>query len=175
MMKEQMDATLETLAQQRDELKLKLHLLSMDARDEWEANEKLWQEVQNTAEEIRSSASDTLDDVWVRFNTFSLELSEKYAKLQPVEDDLKAKISQKLDAGMEELRTVRDELALKAHLLGMEARQQWDESESARAKLMAHLDEAKEASGEALDKLADAAQTLKNDLLERYQRMKKDD
>ena len=175
MMKEQMDATLETLAQQRDELKLKLHLLGMEARDEWEANEKLWQELQNTAEEIRSSASDTLDDVWVRFNTFSLELSEKYAKLQPVEDDLKAKISQKLDAGMEELRTVRDELALKAHLLGMEARQQWDESESARAKLMAHLDEAKEASGEALDKLADAAQTLKNDLLERYQRMKKDD
>lgn len=175
MMKEQMDATLETLAQQRDELKLKLHLLSMDARDEWEANEKLWQELQNTAEEMRNSASDTLDDVWVRFNTFSLELSEKYAKLQPVEDDLKSKISQTLDAGMDELRVVRDELALKTHLLGMEARQQWDESESTRAKLMAHLTEAKEASGEALDKLADAAQSLKNELLERYKRLKKDD
>lgn len=175
MMKEQMDATLETLAQQRDELKLKLHLLSMDARDEWEANEKLWQELQNTAEDIRNSASDTLDDVWVRFNTFSLELSEKYAKMQPVEDDLKSKISQTLDAGMDELRVVRDELALKAHLLGMEARQQWDESESARATLLAHIDEAKQASGEAFDKLADAAQTLKNDLLERYNRLKKDD
>jgi len=170
-----MDTTLETLAQQRDELKLKLHLLSMDARDEWEANEKLWQELQNTAEDIRNSASDTLDDVWVRFNTFSLELSEKYAKMQPVEDDLKSKISQTLDAGMDELRVVRDELALKAHLLGMEARQQWDESESARATLLAHIDEAKQASGEAFDKLADAAQTLKNDLLERYNRLKKDD
>ncbi|MGD9889249.1 MAG: hypothetical protein AB7S56_08310, partial [Halothiobacillaceae bacterium] len=60
------------------------------------------------------------------------------------------------------------------HLLGMEARQQWEETEASRAKLMAHVDEAKEASGEALDKLADAAQALKNDLIERYKRLTKD-
>ena len=71
MMKEQMDNTLETLAQKRDELKLKLHLLGMEARDEWEANEKIWHEVQTTAEEIRNSAGEAVDDVWVRFNTFT--------------------------------------------------------------------------------------------------------
>ena len=174
MMKEQMDNTLETLAQQRDELKLKLHLLGMEARDEWEANEKIWHEVQSTAEEIRSSAGDAVEDVWVRFNTFTQELSDKYAKLEPVQDDLKTKVSHVLDAGLDELRVVRDELALKAHLLGMEARQQWEETEASRAKLMAHVDEAKEASGEAFDKLADAAQALKNDLLERYKRLTKD-
>ena len=174
MMKEQMDNTLETLAQQRDELKLKLHLLGMEARDEWEANEKIWHEVQTTAEEIRNSAGEVMDDVWVRFNTFTQELSDKYAKLEPVQDDLKTKVSHVLDAGLDELRVVRDELALKAHLLGMEARQQWEETEASRAKLMAHVDEAKEASGEAFDKLADAAQALKNDLLERYKRLTKD-
>ena len=174
MMKEQMDNTLETLAQQRDELKLKLHLLGMEARDEWEANEKIWHEVQTTAEEIRNSAGEVMDDVWVRFNTFTQQLSDKYAKLEPVQDDLKTKVSHVLDAGLDELRVVRDELALKAHLLGMEARQQWEETEASRAKLMAHVDEAKEASGEAFDKLADAAQALKNDLLERYKRLTKD-
>ena len=174
MMKEQMDNTLETLAQQRDELKLKLHLLGMEARDEWEANEKIWHEVQSTAEEIRNSAGEAMDDVWVRFNTFTQELSDKYAKLEPVQDDLKTKVSHVLDAGLDELRVVRDELALKAHLLGMEARQQWEETEASRAKLMVHVDEAKEASGEAFDKLADAAQALKNDLLERYKRLTKD-
>ena len=174
MMKEQMDNTLETLAQQRDELKLKLHLLGMEARDEWEANEKIWHEVQTTAEEIRNSAGEVMDDVWVRFNTFTQELSDKYAKLEPVQDDLKTKLNHALDAGLDELHVVRDELALKAHLLGMEARQQWEETEASRAKLMVHVDEAKEASGEAFDKLADAAQALKNDLLERYKRLTKD-
>jgi len=175
MMKEQMDNTLETLAQQRDELKLKLHLLGMEARDEWEANEKLWHEVQTSAEEIRNSAGKAMDDVWVRFNTFSLELSEKYAKLAPVQDDLKTKISQTVDAGMDELRVVRDELALKAHLLGMDARQQWEETEPLWARLSAKLDEIKQESGEALDKLASTAHELKQDLAERYQRLKKDD
>ncbi|HES75896.1 MAG TPA: hypothetical protein ENO09_02680 [bacterium] len=175
MMKEQMDNTLETLAQQRDELKLKLHLLGMEARDEWEANEKLWQQVQSAAEDIRNSAGEALDDTWVRFNTFSLELSEKYAKLAPVEDDLKVKINHTLEAGMDELRVVRDELALKAHLLGMEARQQWEETEPLWAHLSAKLDQIKHESGEALDKLASAASELKQDLAERYQRLKKDD
>lgn len=175
MMKEQMDNTLETLAQQRDELKLKLHLLSMEARDEWEANEKLWHEVQTTADEIRNSAGKAMDDTWVRFNAFSLELSEKYAKLAPVQDELKTKISQTVDAGMDELRIVRDELALKAHLLGMEARQQWEETEPLWARLSAKLDEIKHESGEALDNLASTAHELKQDLAERYQRLKKDD
>ena len=174
MMKQQMDATLETLAQQRDEIKLKLHLLSMEARDEWEANEKLWQQVQDTAAQMRDSAGEAMDDVWVRFNALSMELGEKYSKLEAASGNLKSKLSSALDVGMDELRVMRDELALKAHLLGMEARQQWDESEDTRAKLMAHLDEAKEASGEALDKLADAAKSLKDDLLERYNRLKKD-
>ncbi len=175
MMKEQMDNTLETLAQQRDELKLKLHLLGMEARDEWEANEKLWQQVQSSAAEIRNSAGEAMDDAWVRFNTFTQELSEKYAKLAPVQDELKTKISQTLDAGMDELRVVRDELALKAHLLGMEARQQWEEAEPLWVRLSAKLDRVKHESGEALDKLASAAAELKQDLAERYQRLKKED
>ena len=175
MMKEQMDNTLETLAQQRDELQLKLHLLGMEARDQWEASEKLWQQVQTAADEVRNSAGEVVDDVWVRFNTFSLELSDKYAKLAPVQDDLKAKINQTLDAGMDELHLVRDELALKAHLLGMEARQQWEETEPLWTRLSAKLDQVKHESGEALDKLASAAVELKQDLAERYQRLKKDD
>jgi len=175
MMKEQMDNTLETLAQQRDELQLKLHLLGMEARDEWEANEKLWQQVQSAAEDIRNSAGEALDDTWVRFNTVTLELSDKYAKLQPLQDEIKASVGQKLDASMDELRMVRDELALKAHLLGMEARQQWEETEPLWAHLSSKLEMVKHESGEAFDKLVSAADELKNDLAERYQRLKKDD
>ncbi len=175
MMKEQMDTTLELLARQRDELKLKLHLLSMDARDEWEANEKIWQQVQSTAEEIRNTASDAVDDVWVRFNTATQELSEKYAQLEPAKDELKAQFGQKLEAGMEELSAIRDELALKAHLFSMEARQQWEETEPLWARLSSKLEQVKQESGEALDKLASAASELKQDLAERYQRLKKED
>ncbi|MDD2893707.1 MAG: M2 family metallopeptidase [Halothiobacillaceae bacterium] len=110
----------------------------------------------------------------MRFNTMTLELSEKYAKLQPLQDEIKASVGQKLDASMDELRMVRDELALKAHLLGMEARQQWEETEPLWARLSSKLEMVKHESGEALDRLASAADELKNDLAERYHRLRKD-
>ena len=57
---------LETL---RDEIRLKLHLASMDARDEWDKLETRWQEfrgkaeLDETAEEVGEAAGELFDEL----------------------------------------------------------------------------------------------------------------
>jgi hypothetical protein len=187
MMREQMDNTMQTLQRQREELSLKMHLLGMEARDDWQAAEALWQKVEQEAHVLHNTADDKLDALWVSWNTLSLELSDKYLALRANGDDMKHKVAQGLSEGMADLRQWRDEIGLKAHLLNMEARKEWEEeAEPLWARLSVKLDKlkkdsgdvmdvAKHEGGEAWDKLASAADALKQDLAERYQRLKKDD
>jgi hypothetical protein len=187
MMREQMDNTMQTLQRQREELSLKMHLLGMEARDDWQAAEALWQKVEQEAHVLHNTADDKLDAMWVSWNTLSLELSDKYVALKADGDDVKHKVAQGLSEGMADLRQWRDDIGLKAHLLSMEARKEWEEeAEPLWARLSVKLDTLKNESGEVLDKakqegseawnkLASTADALKQDLAERYQRLKKDD
>lgn len=187
MMKEQMDNTMQTLQRQREELSLKMHLLGMEAHDDWQAAEVLWHKLEQEAYVLHNTADDKLDAMWVSWNTLSLELSDKYLALKADGDDVKRKAAQGLSEGMADLRQWRDELGLKAHLLSMEARKEWEEeAEPLWARLSVKLDTlkkdsvdvldvAKHEGSEAWDKMASAAGTLKQDLAERYQRLKKED
>ena len=49
---------LRAVRQQRDELKLKMHLASKDAQDQWEALEQKWGEIKERGEPLTSAAKE---------------------------------------------------------------------------------------------------------------------
>lgn len=59
------DRLVEDLKKARDEIKLKLHLASMDAKDEWEDLEQKWDEFSTRADMNRSAegVGDALDQL----------------------------------------------------------------------------------------------------------------
>lgn len=164
MIKEQLDTTLEGLKQQRDELRVQLHLLNMEARDEWHEAERVWERMNNAAQRIRAEGVEQADEMVAAFRQLADELTEQYNRLRPME---------RLAEGMGELRQKRDELRVQAHLMSLEAKEEWDEVEHVWGRLTARLEKLKEASGEALEEAAEAARELKDNIAERYRVMKK--
>ena len=58
-MKIEFDSLLEKLKSQRDELMLKLHLASMEAKEEFEEADKHWDTLKNKAAEIADDSKET--------------------------------------------------------------------------------------------------------------------
>ena len=56
------DDLIESLKQQRDELKVQMHLASMDAKDEFDALEKKWDHWAAEAKAQAKPLSDVIDD-----------------------------------------------------------------------------------------------------------------
>ena len=74
VMNERIEALMEKLAQERDELKLKMHLAKSDARDEFDKLEGRWQslkakmdqaseEAAEVSEPIKESARDLMNEI----------------------------------------------------------------------------------------------------------------
>ena len=59
--KDPIDALVRMLKQQRDELKLKMHLAGKDAQDEWEKLEQRWKEVEEWAEPLTTATKEAAD------------------------------------------------------------------------------------------------------------------
>ena len=75
-LKNEFEGLLGNLESAREQLRLKLHLASMDAKDEFDEAEKQW-------EQIKGKASDIADE--------SIETSEEYiAKAKIIGEELKA-------------------------------------------------------------------------------------
>ena len=71
----------EKLNSERDELKLKLHLASMDARDEFEEAEKNWDKLQIKASEIADESKETSDELIAKAKIVGEELKEAYVRI----------------------------------------------------------------------------------------------
>ena len=61
-MTDKFDELIETLKQQRDELKVQMHLASMEAKDEFDALEKKWDQWVAEAEAQAKPLSNVIDD-----------------------------------------------------------------------------------------------------------------
>lgn len=70
------------LKTQRDELKLKLHLLGADARDEWEALEKKREHLEGRLKVIAREAGDVAQDVGAALEQVGSELKAGYDRLR---------------------------------------------------------------------------------------------
>ena len=80
--REEMKKLEETLLQQRDELRVKLHLAKADARDEWEGLERKWAEAQTKFAQLQKSAGESMDDIEAAARLLGEELQKGYDRIR---------------------------------------------------------------------------------------------
>jgi len=72
----------ERLKQQRDELRLKLHLAKADAKDEWARLERQWEELKPKLEAARKEAGKTAGSVGSALSVAVEELKKGYERMR---------------------------------------------------------------------------------------------
>ncbi|MFT7052698.1 MAG: hypothetical protein ACJAU1_000248 [Psychromonas sp.] len=80
-MKEDFDKLVDKLKAERDELKLKMHLGSMEAKAEFAEAEKKWRKVKIKASEISDDAVDTSEEYINKAKVVGEELKEAYSRI----------------------------------------------------------------------------------------------
>ena len=80
-MKIEFDSLLEKLKSQRDELMLKLHLASMEAKEEFEEADKHWDTLKNKAAEIADDSKETSEEYIAKAKIIGEELKEAYSRI----------------------------------------------------------------------------------------------
>jgi hypothetical protein len=72
----------ETLKRQRDELQLQMHLLSLEARQEWDKAERNWQQFRSKAEELGQVGREASKDVGAAAKLLGEELGRAYERVR---------------------------------------------------------------------------------------------
>jgi hypothetical protein len=80
--KEQITKAAEHLKQQRDELRVKLHLAKAEAKDEWARLEKQWEEMRPKLEAAKEEAGKTAESVGTALGLAVEELKKGYERLR---------------------------------------------------------------------------------------------
>lgn len=80
-MKEEFTKLIEKLKSERDEINLKIHLASMDAKTEFEEAEKKWLQVKAKAAEITDDAVGTSEELIAKAKVVGEELKETYNRI----------------------------------------------------------------------------------------------
>lgn len=79
--KEEIYRLAEELKTKRDELKVKIHLATMDTKDEFEKAEKKWSKVKSKASEITDGTIDATEDILSKTKIIGEELKETYHRI----------------------------------------------------------------------------------------------
>ncbi len=79
--KDEFEHLIEKLKVERDEINLKLHLASMEARDEFKEAEKQWEEVKTKASDIANDTKETSDEVISKAKIIGEELKDAYQRI----------------------------------------------------------------------------------------------
>jgi hypothetical protein len=79
--KEDFENLLDRLQVERDEINLKMHLASMEARQEFEEAEKEWQRLKIKAAEIADESVETSEDFIVKAKIVGEELKDAYHRI----------------------------------------------------------------------------------------------
>ncbi len=80
-LKNEFENLLDNLNSAREELTLKLHLASMDAKDEFEETEKQWQQIKINAAEIADESKETSEEFIAKAKIVGEELKEAYQRI----------------------------------------------------------------------------------------------
>jgi hypothetical protein len=75
------DNLLENLKSERDELKLKLHLASMEVKEEFEEAEKNWDTLKIKAAEIADNSKETSEEFIAKAKIVGEELNDAYSRI----------------------------------------------------------------------------------------------
>ena len=79
--REEFDKLMEKLKTERDEINLKVHLASMEAKEEFKQAEKMWGQVKQKASEIADDTIDTSEEYIAKAKTIGEELKEAYNRI----------------------------------------------------------------------------------------------
>ena len=80
-MKEEFAKLVDKLRMERDEIKLKVHLASMDAKKEFEVAEKQWNHLKTKASEIADGAVENSEELITKGKIVGEELKETYKRI----------------------------------------------------------------------------------------------
>lgn len=83
---DELDALIASLQQQRDELRLQMHLAKADARDEWEKLEKKWREIESRLDRAGDAARASAGDVGHAVEQVARELGRAYDRIRKALD-----------------------------------------------------------------------------------------
>ncbi|MDD5268466.1 MAG: hypothetical protein PHO08_15290 [Methylococcales bacterium] len=75
------DNLFEKLKSERDEIILKLHLASMEAKDEFEEADKHWDTLKNKAAEIADESKETSEEFIAKAKIVGEELKDAYNRI----------------------------------------------------------------------------------------------
>lgn len=76
-----LEALLETLKQQRDELQLQAHLARANARDDWELLEKRWQQLEHKLAAAGKEARDSSSEVGSAIKLLADEVAAAFKRI----------------------------------------------------------------------------------------------
>ena len=80
--KEDMTETVEKLRKERDQLSVKMHLASMEVRDEWEELEEKWEELSSNSKHFYKEIEPALGDIHAALSLVGEELKAGYKKIR---------------------------------------------------------------------------------------------
>ena len=79
---ESVEDAFDTLKQQRDELRVKMHLAGMELHDEWEEMEKQWEHLVVKKDQLQRELEPTVDDARVAWLMLKDEIVEGYRTIR---------------------------------------------------------------------------------------------
>lgn len=80
--KHRFDKLVSFLEQQRDELKVKMHLAKSDALDEWHKVEKKWDELMVKVDKIQDEAAESSKDIEDAAEKLADEIKKGYERIK---------------------------------------------------------------------------------------------
>lgn len=79
---ESVEDAFDALKQQRDELRVKMHLAGMEIHDEWEEMEKQWEQLTLKKDQLQKELEPTVDDARVAWLMLKDEIVEGYRTMR---------------------------------------------------------------------------------------------
>lgn len=79
--RQEFEKLIEKLKTERDEINLKLHLASMEAKEEFETAESQWNQIRQKAAEIADDTVETSDEYIAKAKIIGEELKEAYSRI----------------------------------------------------------------------------------------------
>jgi len=80
--KDDISEIFENLKQQRDELRLQMHLAAAEAKDEWQVLEKKWGSFEGKAKQVSGEAKEVSKDIWLATKALGNEIKEGYDRIR---------------------------------------------------------------------------------------------
>jgi hypothetical protein len=79
---DKMEEILEKLKTERDELRVQLHLLAAEAKDEWEEMEKHWEHLESRMKRVGDAAADSGGEVAAAGKQLAEEIGNAYKRIR---------------------------------------------------------------------------------------------